>query len=151
MKIIVAASVIFFSCVYAYAEGLDTLIELARSKANASKIAGEETDHFENIRKALESGSLEQGESKDTIKRRYGEPVVDFPKEKDKKETWVYKPGDASFFDGPKIYLFFDDAGKLDGTKTIEKKEEKKELKEIEKSKNEMPVLRKPKRQRNRF
>jgi len=151
MKKIVIVSAILLSCVYAFAEGLDSLIELARSKASAAKIAREETDNFENIQRAVTNGSIEKGQSRDLIKRRYGAPVINFPKEKNEKETWIYKPGDASVFDGPKIYLFFDDNGNLDGIKTVEAKEKKPELKKIEKSKNEMPVLRKSKRQRNRF
>lgn len=157
-KVIITASILLFSG-YAFAEGLDTLIEVGRGQAEIAREARDETRNFEAVKQAVENESIQKGQSKDRIRDRYGVPVIEFPKDKNRDETWIYKPGKASFFDGPKIYLIFGDDGILSGIKVVEEKEEKKvreekvedKEKDGKKKKNEMSVLRKPKRQRNRF
>jgi len=154
-KAIITLSILLFSgC--AFAEGLDTLIELGRGQAEIVKEAREENRSFEAVRQAVENESIQKGQSKDRIRSRYGAPVIELPRDKTRGETWVYKPGSASFFDGAKIYLIFGDDGSISGIKVVENKEEKKPKekvgdKDAEKKKDEMPVLRKPKRQRNRL
>ena len=95
-----------------YAEGLSTLIEVGKSQNAMQKTLDKETKSFEALKKAIQKGAIKKGESQDVIKKRYGEPVIILP-DKQYAKKWVYKPGYATWFDGVRIYLFFDDDKKL--------------------------------------
>ena len=115
-KLVVGLLVLLFSA-YGFAEGLDTLIEVGKAQGLIERQTKEETKNFEGVKKAIEGGSLKKGETKDSVLKRYGEPVIEYKDAGTKKETWVYKRADASFFGGEKIYLVFDDNGALEETK----------------------------------
>ena len=119
-KITITLFVLLFAA-SAFAEGLDTLIEVGQSMGDIAKESNEETRNFEGVKRAIERGSLKAGEAKDSIRKKYGDPVVDFPKDANGPEKWVYKPASSSYFEGIKIYLYFDDSGNLKETKTINK------------------------------
>lgn len=113
--------VLFFIMLFSFtarihAEGLSTLAEVGKDQAAMQKALDEETKSFRAIRKAIEKGTINKGESQDAIKRSYGEPVIILP-DKKHDEKWIYKPGYASWFDGIKIYLYFDSDKKLEGIK----------------------------------
>ena len=103
-----------------YAEGLDTLVELGKSQEEIQKVSTEETARFEWVKRAIGSGAITKGQSKDAIKGKYGEPVIITQDFQSKREKWVYKPASSSFFKGVKIYLYFDSSGSLDETKVLE-------------------------------
>jgi len=103
-----------------YAEGLSTLANVGKSQDAMQRALNKETKSFEKIKKAIEKGTIKKGDRKDTIRKHYGEPVVILP-DKQYAEKWVYKPGYASWFNGIKIYLFFDSNNELEGIKEMSK------------------------------
>ena len=123
-KLVIGLSALLFSASCS-AERLDTLIEVGKAQGLIERQTKEETKNFEGVKKAIESGSLKKGETKDSVLKRYGEPVIELKKESGKKETWVYKRADASFFGGEKIYLVFDDKGVLEETKIVSEEKTK--------------------------
>lgn len=113
---------VFFSSL-AYAEsGLSSLIEVGKSQKEIASALDQETKNFEKVRSDVVNGSLNKGIFRDDVKRKYGEPVIKFDKDRDNPETWIYKPANVSFFDGVKIYLKFDDKGILSEIKVSEAK-----------------------------
>jgi len=108
-----------------YAEGLDSLVEVARSQGKIQEEYSKETRVFESVKKAIDKGVIKKGQPKDEIAKKYGQPVVVVPEYGIDREKWVYKPSSSTFFDGIKIYLFFDKDNKLDEI-SVEGQEEKK-------------------------
>ena len=123
-KLAIGLSVLLFSA-YGFAEGLDTLIEAGKAQGLMARQAKEETDNFESAKKAIENGLISKGETKDSVRKRCGEPVIECKDVNTKKERWVYKRADASFFGGEKIYLVFDDKGVLEETKIVSEEKTK--------------------------
>lgn len=103
-----------------YADGLAALVEVSKGQQQMEKILNKETETYEVVKKALETGSIEKGQSQDLIRKRYGEPILIIP-EKEGMKRWVYKPGYATHFDKIKIYLFFDEDKKLKEVKILNK------------------------------
>ena len=104
-------SVFTFDC---RAEGLDVLINVAKSQASIQKQYAEETRAFENVKKAIEAGAIKKGQARPDIKGRYGEPVVAIKDVDGKREYWIYKPETSSFFKGIRAKIFFTEDGFLD-------------------------------------
>lgn len=104
-----------------FAEGLDTLIEVGRAQSDIAKENARETKAYESVRRAVESGQLREGMKQDDVLKRFGDPVVSFDRTGTEPAKLIYIPANASFFDGPKVYLFFDDKGFLSGTKIVDK------------------------------
>lgn len=102
-------SIFAFNC---YADGLGALIELGRGQAEMQKAYAEETKIFERMKRGIDNGAVQKGQSKEDIGNEYGEPVV-MLQEKG-REKWVYKPAGSSFFKGIRVNLFFDEKGLLD-------------------------------------
>jgi len=105
-------SILLIISINAYAEGLSTLAKVGKSQDAMARALNEETKQFKDLKDAIERGAIKKGESQEEIKARYGEPVIAIAG-KDNTEKWVYKPGYATWFDGIKIYLFFDSDKKL--------------------------------------
>lgn len=123
MKKAIALSYVFiialaFDC---RAEGLGTLIELGRSQADIQKQYAQETRTFEVVKKAIESGAIKKGQDKDSIRGKYGDPVVIVNDLDGKHEDWIYKPADSSFFKGVRATLFFNFEGILDEARIEER------------------------------
>lgn len=98
---------------------LKTLIEAGKSQTQMQEIYKTETKRFETVKKGIKSGAISKGLSKEKIVQRYGEPVVIVSDSQTGREKWVYKPASSSFFEGAKIYLFFDNDGALDEIKML--------------------------------
>ncbi|MCX5686553.1 MAG: hypothetical protein NTW09_03735 [Candidatus Omnitrophica bacterium] len=99
---------------FCFAEGLSTLISVARSQGEIQKEYSEETRNFERAKENIDDGTIKKGQSKDEVRRRSGEPVIILQDSFTDREKWVYKPARSDFFKGIKIYLFFDKNGLLD-------------------------------------
>lgn len=97
-----------------YAEGLDTLIEVAGSQADIQREYARETKAFEGVKRAVDNGSIKKGQAKEDVRARYGEPVVIVDDTETGREKWVYKSANSTFFEGIRVYLFFDKDGSLD-------------------------------------
>lgn len=112
---------------FCFAEGLDTLIAVARSQGEIQKEYSEETRNFERVRENIDDGTVKIGQSKDEVRRRSGEPVVSLRDSMTNREKWVYKPAKSDFFKGIKIYIFFDKNDNVDEIKVAGKEEAKEE------------------------
>lgn len=97
-----------------YADGLDTLIEVARSQGEIQKQFADETRTFEKVKKAIEAGAITKGQTRSAIQEKYGEPVVAVKDIDGKREDCVYKPATSSFFNGIRATLIFTEGGILD-------------------------------------
>ena len=66
---------------------------------------------------------LKEYSTKDKIKRHFGEPIFSRPETKDGKdlELWLYRKA-TKYFDGDKIYLYFDSLGNLTRWEFLEAK-----------------------------
>lgn len=114
MKVFVFLFIFLSYSLLAYAEGLNTLIEVARSQGEIQKAYKEETETFNGVKRALDRGSIKKGEPKEEIRKNYGEPVISIQDFATKREKWVYKPAASTYSEGIRIYLFFDKEGNLD-------------------------------------
>lgn len=103
------------------ADGLDSLIELGRSQAEMQKQCAEETRIFEKVKKGIEMGAIAKGQTKDTIKTKYGDAVVAVKDLDGKREDWIYKPAASSFFKGVRATLVFTEEGLLDDARLEER------------------------------
>ena len=117
-KKLIITILFLLSATTSYANGLSALIGIGKSQAAMQETLKKETKAFEAIKKAIETGAIKKGAPQDSIRSRYGKPVVIISKE-GKPEKWVYKPGYATHFGGVKIYLFFDEAKKLTGIQIL--------------------------------
>lgn len=103
------------------AEGLGTLIDVAKSQADIKEQYEEETENFERVKKAVESDNIKKGMAKADIQRRYGDPVVSIKDMDGKREDCIYKPGRSSFFEGIRATLIYTEEGVLDEIRIEEK------------------------------
>ncbi|MDD5136037.1 MAG: hypothetical protein PHN63_01670 [Candidatus Omnitrophica bacterium] len=95
-------------------------MEIARAQKDAQKTYADETKAFKRVKAAIDSGAIKKGLSEKEVQNRYGEPVVNIADSATGREKWIYKPAEASFFSGIKIYLFFDKDKNLDEIKVVE-------------------------------
>lgn len=119
-KIFLSLSFILMVYTFDCWAGLDTLIELGRSQAEIQKQYAQETKAFEAMKKAIEAGAVKKNMDKASVIAKYGEPVVKVSDPDGKREDWIYKPAEASFFKGIRATLFFTAEGVLDEAKIEE-------------------------------
>ncbi|MCX5666761.1 MAG: hypothetical protein NTY34_00385 [Candidatus Omnitrophica bacterium] len=100
---------------------MGTLIELGKSQAEMEKQYAQETKAFEFVKKAIETGSIKKGMDKASVLSKYGKPVVMVDDLDGKREDWIYKPAESSFFKGMRATLFFTAEGLLDEAKLEER------------------------------
>lgn len=100
--------------------GIGQLSAIAASQADAQKEYQEETKAFERVKAAIDKGEIRKGQAKEEIKKLYGEPVVNTRESETRRDKWIYKPAQSSFFEGIKVYLYFDKNDRLDEIKIVE-------------------------------
>jgi hypothetical protein len=115
----IAAVIVIASSALIRAEGIDSLVEVGKSMADINAGFDQETKVFNRVKAAVDSGAIKKGLSKSSIRTQYGEPVIINDDSATKREKWAYKPATSSFFEGIRIYLFFDDKDALDEIKTL--------------------------------
>ena len=119
--IMVSCVILLFFAFNCRAEGLGTLIELGKSQAEMQKQYARETKAFEAVKKAIEAGVVKKSMDKASVLAKYGEPVVRVDDLDGKREDWIYKPAESSFFKGIRATLFFTAEGVLDEAKLEER------------------------------
>lgn len=102
-----------------YAEGLDTLIDLGRGQAAIQKSYARETATYNEVKRAVDSGSIKKGRTKKEIASKYGQPVVNIREFGTERDEWIYKPAKSTYTQGERIYLFFDKNEILDEVKAV--------------------------------
>jgi hypothetical protein len=103
------------------AEGLGTLMQVGKSMDDAERALSAETAQFEKVETGFDSGAIKKGMAQGEVIKIYGYPQVAFKDSLTKRDKWVYKPGSSNYFEGAKIYIFFDDKGLLDEAQKINK------------------------------
>lgn len=121
LKLLSAAYLLSVFSSAAYAEGLDTLIEVGRAQAEIQKAYEGETKAYKGVKSAVDKGAIKKGESKDDIKSRYGDPVVSFNDQATKREKWVYRPASSDAFKGERVNIYFDNKGLVDEVQQVSK------------------------------
>ncbi len=118
---VILFSLLVFPAVSCYADGLGTLIQAGKSMDDAERGFAQETAVFNKVKAGVDSGAIKNGLSQSEIIKQYGSPQVAVRDAKSRREKWVYKPGSSTYFEGIKIYLFFNNEGLLDETQVINK------------------------------
>ena len=95
---VLTVTLVFIVAGYARADGLDSLIEVARSQGEIAKAYSEETRAYESIKRAIDNGAIVKGADKKSISDRYGEPVVVVGDYGTDREKWIYTPQTSDFF-----------------------------------------------------
>jgi hypothetical protein len=101
--------------------GINSLMTLSNDRKDMIKDLEGETKNYDKIKKAIDQNTMVKGQGMDEIKRKYGEPVIEVPGKDGAPTRWSYKPSETTFFDGPKISLFFDDNSSLTGWSIYDK------------------------------
>ena len=120
LRVYLCGSIVFLFSSASYAAGLGELMDIARAQADAQRTYADETKTFERVKAAIDDGEIKKGQTKKEIGNRYGEPVVNTAESETGREKWIYKPAKSSFFEGIRIYLYFDKENKLDEIKVVE-------------------------------
>jgi hypothetical protein len=100
--------------------GLSSLMTLSKDRSEMIAEYKRETRSYNLLKKAMESGLLESGAADEEIIKKYGQPVMAMEDAVGDTVRWVYKPSEADYFKGEKIYLFFDKDGKLNRWETVD-------------------------------
>ena len=106
---------------------LGHLMQISRQRDDMQKELKNETKAYESVRKAVDRRELRAGEAASKIEKEYGRPVIKLSENDNVHTRWVYKPGDATYFTGEKICLFFDGEDKLEKWEFVEKKPDQNE------------------------
>ena len=120
IKMIPVGLAIFMISVNCHGEGLSSLAEVGKEQEQMERELKTETKTYEKIKKALSRESITIGQSQEAILKSYGEPVIIVPEQGEYSERWVYKPGNATYFENQKIYLYFDNNKTLAAIKDSE-------------------------------
>ncbi len=98
---------------------LKTLMELGKSQGEIAKALKEETDSYNRVKEAIDSGKLKEGETAENIRKKFGEPVIDVFDEKRGSVKWLYMPATSTHFEGEKLYLFIGEDSLLVGWQLV--------------------------------
>ena len=82
---------------------------IADSMGSMDKVSDIETRNYNKCKEFIIGNKIVAGLLKEDVKKYCGDPVSRV----DDGKRWVYKPSDTSFFEGEKIYFFFDEEGIL--------------------------------------
>lgn len=98
----------------AHLDQLLTLKGLSDEQAQMGQEIERQDAKFERLVAAVEEGSIVKYKSQKSVSAQFGPPVYIEKDEEDGRplEVWVYRYA-AKFFDSPKVYLYWDQSGKL--------------------------------------
>lgn len=107
--IFIFLSVFFYGC--ASLKKLQPLIDLGKNEKLKQEAYQEQSASFRRIKDYIDSDKIKEISSKEQALSTFGEPVITYFN--GNQEKWVYKDSGSSWFEGGKIYLFFDNRGIL--------------------------------------
>ncbi len=109
--------------------GIGSLMMLSGDRGKMKKEYARETKSFHKVKKAANNDVFKVGNLAFEMKKKYGDPVVVVPGEKEGDAKWVYKAGTSDFLTGEKAFLVFgpDDTLKEWGVEPAKEQEEKPE------------------------
>ena len=90
---------------------IKNMIRLGRNDKLKQQALKQETANFETIKMHIENNKIKSGISAKSAINKFREPILILSETKGEK--WAYKPADADWIGGEKIYLFFDQEDSL--------------------------------------
>jgi hypothetical protein len=93
---------------------LRTLMELGREQDALQECVVSRSAFFTKLLRDIEEGALAPGTARPEIIRLYGTPVLE------RGGVLLYRHP-AAFFEGPKVYLELDAAGRLENIRVVER------------------------------
>ena len=118
--LLIAGLVIFFGATYVFAADLKTLMEIGASQADIAKTLQRETKNYNEVKKAIASGAIKEGLAADTVRKKYGQPILETYDKKHDATKWLYMPASSTHFKGEKLYLYFDKGNKVKSWELVE-------------------------------
>ncbi len=110
-SIILMLSLLTYGCSGFNMSALKMLTRLNYNDKLKEQTLKQETANFEILREYVDNSGIEKGISTETVINKFGQPVVVL--KESNKQKWIYKPANADWIGGEKIYLFFDKNGLL--------------------------------------
>jgi len=109
--LLIPVLIVLFNARPVFSSPLGDLSKVGKSQSQIQRALDKETAVYTEVKKALINNELNMGSSAEQIQKHFGPPVV-IVKQGD---VWrhLYKPAHSTHFSGEKIYLFFDENGKL--------------------------------------
>lgn len=104
--------------------GLLMLKDLSNSQEQMAAQISAADERFEKLVFAIHEGRLSTENSKRSIRKAFGEPILREAQtiNGSEFEVWLYRYA-KQFFGSDKVYLYFDDAGRLDRWQYVKAKE----------------------------
>lgn len=90
---------------------LRLLVKLGQNDKLKQQTIKQETENFRKIKDYINSNKIEKGMSSELAVKKFGKPILVLSDSG--AEKWSYKPSDADWIGGEKIYLFFNNEDKL--------------------------------------
>ena len=95
-------------------EELATLKQVGRSQDEIAHFVKTQKEAFSRLKEDITSNAVACGASKETILKKYGEPVLSRSSDAGPiSEVFLYRHP-TKYFSSDRIYLYFDNSGKLD-------------------------------------
>ena len=98
----------------AHLDQLLTLKGLSDEQTQMGKEIERQDARFDNLVAAVQEGSISKYKDQKSVTGQFGSPIFTEKIEEDGRslEVWAYRYA-AQFFDSPKVYLYWDQAGQL--------------------------------------
>jgi len=112
-QICILIFILSFSAGCAKLQHLDQLLTLkavSDEQAQMGKEIDRQDARFERLVAAVEEGSIGKYKDQKNVQHSFGDPI--YVTQADGLDIWVYRYA-ARFFDSPKVYLYWDQAGQL--------------------------------------
>jgi hypothetical protein len=93
-------------------DAIHTLIGLGHNEKLKARAIKQETENFHNLKRYIIEEKIQKGITKEAASKKFGQPVVILSE--NRGQEWIYKPGQASWLGGEKIYLYFNESGTLE-------------------------------------
>jgi len=107
--------VIFNGCAkLAHMQELLTLKAMSDNGDEQRRFVEAQDSRFETLLEKVKNNQLGEYSSRKSIFRAFGEPIFtkQVQRNNQTQEQWLYRYA-TKFFDSPKVYLYFDNTGKL--------------------------------------
>jgi len=94
-----------------YSDQIEVLKEIGRNQGEIQDYLNRQEELFELLLEDIENENLEEGVSKQYVLKKYGEPI--YSKDIENTEKFLYRHP-VEYFSCEKVYLYFNDSGKLE-------------------------------------
>ncbi len=111
--LLIAGLFLFIGITGLFSADLKTLMEVGASQADMAKAMRQETENYNSIKSAVAAGEVKPGMKAESIRKKFGEPVINIYDKKRGAAKWLYMPASSTHFKGEKIYLYFDREDKV--------------------------------------